>query len=216
MVAAFAANAADEAYAALRAQIIRGDLEPGATLRQELLAKQLEVSRTPVREAINRLQAEGLVEVLSSRRSRVAALSRAEIRDIGDMRLALEPLAIGLAVPRLTATDLRAASFALQDADEEGDPATFGERNSRFHLALMDPCGRPRLLDAITSLLDLTDRYHRFAIADESHNDLVRDEHRRLLDAAASGNVEAAVEATRTHVGDAAARLVAMFPETAP
>jgi hypothetical protein len=150
----------------------------------------------PVREAIKRLHSEGLVEVLPSRRVRVAELSRGEIEDIYDMRAALEPLAIALAVPRLTRAALRNASHALEAADDEEDADTFGVRNAAFHLSLMNACGRPRLLNGIASLLDLSDRYQRAALRHAEHNALVRAEHAALLEAARAGDAEEAARLT--------------------
>jgi DNA-binding GntR family transcriptional regulator len=142
---------------------------------------------------------------------RVAPLSRAEIDDVYDLRAAVEPLAVRLAVPRLTPADLRRAAHALEDADAEDDPASFGARNAAFHLALSERCERPRLLALVTSLLDVSDRYQRAGLRDPEHNDLVRDEHRRLLDAATAGDADAAARAADEHARRSAERLLAMF-----
>jgi DNA-binding GntR family transcriptional regulator len=205
------ASATDHVLDQIRTAILAGRLPAGETLRQEDLAERLGVSRMPVREAIRRLHAEGLVEVLPSRRVRVAPLDRAEIEDIYDMRAALEPLAVRLAVPRLTKAQLRDAAHALEAADDEDDADTFGVRNAAFHLALMTPCERPRLLNGIASLLDLSDRYQRAALRDEEHNARVREEHAALLAAARAGDAATAAELTERHVRQAGARLLELF-----
>jgi DNA-binding GntR family transcriptional regulator len=209
------ATATDFVLHTLRKEILGGRHAPGSTLRQEELAERLGVSRMPVREALKRLEAEGLVDVLPSRRVRVAPLSPDEVRDVYDLRAVLEPLAIRLAVPCLRSTHLRDAEHALGEAAEEGDPTTFGARNTRFHLALMEPCERPRLLTIVTSLLDVSDRYQRAALHDEVHNDLVRDEHDRLLAAAREGDADAAAHAAAEHVARAGERVMAIFAEPA-
>jgi DNA-binding GntR family transcriptional regulator len=206
-----ATNATDHVLDAVRTAILAGDLAAGETLRQEDLAERLGVSRMPVREAIKRLHAEGLVEVLPSRRVRVAALSRDEIEDIYDMRAALEPVAIRLAVPRLTRALLRDAAHALEAAADEEDAETFGVRNAAFHLSLMSACERPRLLAEIASLLDLSDRYQRAALRADEHNARVRAEHAALLDAARAGDAETAARLTEEHVRGAGARLLELF-----
>ena len=205
-------SATDHVLDALRTAILAGELAAGETLRQEDLAERLGVSRMPVREAIKRLHSEGLVEVLPSRRVRVAELSRAEIEDIYDMRAALEPLAIRLAVPRLTKAQLRDAAHALEAADDEEDADTFGVRNAAFHLSLMNACERTRLLNGIASLLDLSDRYQRAALRHDEHNALVRAEHAALLEAARAGDAEEAARLTEAHVRGAGARLLGLFP----
>jgi DNA-binding GntR family transcriptional regulator len=204
-------SATDHVLDQIRTAILAGRLPAGETLRQEDLAERLGVSRMPVREAIRRLHAEGLVEVLPSRRVRVAPLDRAEIEDIYDMRAALEPLAVRLAVPRLTKAQLRDAAHALEAADDEDDADTFGVRNAAFHLALMTPCERPRLLNGIASLLDLSDRYQRAALRDEEHNARVREEHAALLAAARAGDAATAADLTERHVRQAGARLLGLF-----
>lgn len=204
-------SATDHVLDELRTAILAGRLPAGGTLRQEELAERLGVSRMPVREAIKRLHAEGLVEILPSRRVRVAALERAEIEDIYDMRAVLEPLAVGLAVPRLTKAQLRDAAHALEGADDEQDADTFGMRNAAFHLALMNACERPRLRNGIASLLDLSDRYQRAALRDEEHNARVREEHAALLAAARDHDAESAARLTEEHVRQAGTRLLELF-----
>jgi len=204
-------GATDHVLDAVRTAILAGDLAAGETLRQEDLAERLGVSRMPVREAIKHLHVEGLVEVLPSRRVRVAALSRGEIEDIYDMRAALEPVAVRLAVPRLTRAQLRDAAYALEAAADEEDAETFGVRNAAFHLSLMNACERPRLLAEIASLLDLSDRYQRAALRADEHNARVRAEHAALLDAARAGDAETAARLTEEHVRGAGARLLELF-----
>jgi DNA-binding GntR family transcriptional regulator len=212
---AAATNAMSLVLDGVRAEILSGRLAAGTTLRQEELAERFEVSRMPVREALNRLESQGLVEVLPSRRVRVASLSRSEIEDVYDMRAVLEPLAVRLAVPRLTRTHLRDAEYALEAAEDERDAETFGVRNAAFHLALMNPCERPRLLSSIAALLDVSDRYQRAALRDVEHTALVRDEHRRLLDAARRGDADEAARLAEAHVRGAGARLLDLFDGTA-
>lgn len=205
-------SATDHVLDAVRTAILAGELAAGETLRQEDLAERLGVSRMPVREAIKRLYAEGLVEILPSRRVLVAELSRGEIEDIYDMRAVLEPLAVRLAVPRLTKAQLRDAGHALEAANDEEDADTFGVRNAAFHLSLMNACERTRLLNGIASLLDLSDRYQRAALPHGEHNALVRAEHAALLEAARAGDAEEAARLTEAHVRGAGARLLELFP----
>ena len=90
----------------LRELILAGSLAAGAKLGETELANRLDVSRTPVREALSRLAAEGLVEIVPNRGARVAKWSDHDLEQIFELRLRLEPYAVGLAVPRLTNADL--------------------------------------------------------------------------------------------------------------
>ena len=96
----------DRVYAILREQILAGDLEPESRLHQEGISAELGVSRTPVREAIARLAAEGLVELLANRGARVAAVGESDMAAAYEARLGIEPLAARLAASRRDAAEL--------------------------------------------------------------------------------------------------------------
>lgn len=215
-----AGDAASLVLFKLRQQILVGGLLPGTPLNQEALADELGVSRMPIRQALKRLQIEGLVQRQQNRRVVVTPLSREEIEEIFDMRIALEPLALRLAIPRVTPQDLRRIGYALDDASADDDPASFGTRNSAYHMALVQPCGRPRLLREIRSLLDLSDRYQRAAYRDGTFTGPLRDEHERLLEAVRTGDAEAGAEVLAQHIRQGRDRLVELFSaqeaETSP
>src|SRR6187397_2530431 len=96
----------ENTVAVLRDLILTGDLEPGSRLGEADLATRLQVSRTPIREALPRLAAEGLVELIPNRGARVVSWSTEDLEQIFEIRLRLEPYAVSLAVPRLTDDDL--------------------------------------------------------------------------------------------------------------
>lgn len=206
-----AGDAASLVMAKLRQQILVGGLLPGTPLNQEALADELGVSRMPVRQALKRLQVEGLVQRQQNRRVIVTPLSREEIEEIFDMRIALEPLALRLAIPRVTPQELRWIAHALDDASAEDDPASFGTRNSAYHMALVQPCGRPRLLREIRSLLDLSDRYQRAAYRDGTFTGPLRDEHEQLFDAVRTGDVDRGATVLADHIRKGRDRLVELF-----
>ena len=95
-------SVADHVERALRARILAGALEPGARLHQEGLSEELGVSRTPLREALGRLAADGLVDVLPNRGARVADVRPEDMRAAYEARLVIEPAAAGLAAERAT------------------------------------------------------------------------------------------------------------------
>ena len=103
-----APDAVGRAHAQLRRLIVRGDLAPGRELSQVELARRTGVSTTPLREALRRLEAEGLVESRRHRRPRVRPFDRQDLDSVYAARVLLEPLALRLTVPRLTAGDLSA------------------------------------------------------------------------------------------------------------
>jgi DNA-binding GntR family transcriptional regulator len=204
-------DAASVVEAKLRELILMGGFEPGTPLNQEALAEDFGVSRMPIRQALRRLQAEGLVERLQNRRVQVAELRRDEIEDIFDMRISLEPMALRLAISRATKLDIRAMSRALEDAADDGDPATFGLRNTAYHMAILRPCGRQRLLGTLHSLLDLSDRYQRAAYNDRTFMAPLNGQHELILDAIRNNEPDAGAEVLEQHIRGGRDRLVELF-----
>ncbi|MGC9259475.1 MAG: GntR family transcriptional regulator [Phycisphaerae bacterium] len=201
-------NSCDYVFDALRLTILAGRVAAGAALRQEDLARQLGTSRMPVREALLRLIGEGLVEAIPHRGVFVAALSMTEIEDIYDMRAVLEPLAVKLAVPHLDNVRRRSIRFALEEADDASQPATFGRNNTQLHMALHAACGRRRLLRTIETLLEASDRYQRVASRDPTNLAVITKEHHALVRAAMAGNAHTAATVMAKHIHNAGRRLI--------
>jgi DNA-binding GntR family transcriptional regulator len=143
----------------LRDEILRGAIPPGQPLRQEDLASRFGVSRLPVRDALVRLEAQGLVEVFPNRGAFVIALSADEVREVFDMRILLEGDLIERAVPRMTPDDWRTIDAARADAAHHANGPQWTESDWRFHRALYEPAARPRQLATIETLRGTVARY---------------------------------------------------------
>jgi DNA-binding GntR family transcriptional regulator len=203
-----ARSAPELALLVLREAILSGRLPPGVPLRQDELAARLGVSKIPVREALCRLEGDGLVEFQLNRGAVVASLSVAEARELGEMRVALETLALRAAVGSLTAGDLRRAAAVLDELDWEGEVARWSRLNRDFHAALYTPAGRPYLLATIDGLHLRAERYLRLVLAGAGHQPRSQEEHRELLAACAAGDPDAAGSILAGHIEGATARLV--------
>lgn len=168
---------ADAIAAALKRAVLEGALKDGTVLRQAELANRFRVSRIPIREALLKLQAEGLVEAQPRRGTVVTSLDAEDFDEILEMRVALETLAIRLAVPRVNKHELGEATRILDEAEESlhaPDPAErdgkrefesrWGDLNWAFHRALYVPARKPRLLDAIENLHLLFARHLRLRV----------------------------------------------------
>lgn len=195
----------------LKRRIIAGEYEGGMKLQQEQLALDLGVSRSPVREALRQLEAEGFVTLTPHRGASVASLSASEAIEIYDMRIGLETRLLRLAVPRLTTAALAQASVDLERIDRESDPARWGTLNWSFHAALYQPADRPRMLATVKDLHDNVDRYLRIYLAPAERQALSQEQHRALLDACQSGAVEPALAVLEQHLADASAALAAVL-----
>jgi DNA-binding GntR family transcriptional regulator len=149
-----ARDSVEQIHATLRARIISGELSPGAMLNQVELAEQLGVSRTPLREAVRLLQADGLLSGSLNQRMRVAPLSAADMEQIAIMRAALECQAIRLSVPCMRPEDFAALGGRLSEMDyfaERDDRARWTVPHRAFHRGLTEPAGEEinRTLDGL-------------------------------------------------------------------
>lgn len=148
---------ADTITEELRSMILAGTIGVGVQLKQEALAKRFGVSRFPVREALRRLQAEGLVTHTPNAGSAVASRTLADLVEICDIRIGLETRALELAIPNMRAPDYKAAKAVLARYDASELPREWTEFNLEFHLCLYRPCGRARLLKMIEDIVRSAD-----------------------------------------------------------
>ena len=145
----------DDAYAQLRDWIIEGTLAPGESLRDEALAEALGMSRTPVRDALQRLENEGLVVTSSTRRTSVSPVTLKQARDIYPITVALEVMALRLALPLMDAPALdamRAANAELAEALAAGNAATATLADEAAHGAFIARCGNEELQALLADL----------------------------------------------------------------
>jgi DNA-binding GntR family transcriptional regulator len=196
---------AELAFARVRELILTGLLEPGATLNQETLARELGISTTPLREALGRLESEGLVELGAHRDARVTSLTVEEARDLLEVRLSLDPLAAGLAAARRSSEELeeiRAAAQAIEPLDRDPDAASLAAHR-RFHAAIYRASHNELLIETLDGLWDRADRYRRLALVDgpkPERRSRVAGEHARLVRAIERGDADAAAETMRKHI----------------
>ncbi|MGB9103402.1 MAG: GntR family transcriptional regulator [Terriglobales bacterium] len=194
----------------LRRAIIEGRLLAGESLRQEELARQFEVSRIPVREALRQLEAEGWIVFLANKGASVAPLSIEEAREVYDILAALECAALRLAMPHHTLSTLGKAEEALYA------PSTGAEdvrRNSDFHLALYAPAQRPALLNLITTQRQRGQRYLRLYFAMPNFKQQTETEHAEILRACVERDVVRAVALLDRHLSQTGEMLVRYLEE---
>ncbi|HEU5294664.1 MAG TPA: GntR family transcriptional regulator [Burkholderiaceae bacterium] len=195
-----AATTADSVAAALRSALHRGRWEAGAALRQEELAAEFGVSRIPVREALSKLHAEGLVVVEPNRGAFVASLSVADVREVFDLRVLLECDALRHAIPAHTPRTLRQLHALQAELDAEDDPTLWLATDAAFHEVLYAPSGRSKTLEMIAMLRASVTRLYRAHLSPNTRRKGWRDEHHALLKAVAAGQVERAIAALTRHL----------------
>jgi DNA-binding GntR family transcriptional regulator len=210
-------SVADRVYGVLHERIIGGELEGGSRVHQENISEELGVSRTPVREALARLAAEGLVEFLPNRGARVAEVALEDMRISYEARLAVEPLAARFAAERRTADDLKRMAGAL--ADQRRARSTRATYNAirGFHMALIAASANPLLVRFAGSLWSGRIGLHVFLRqADQAALDADAGEHDEILGAIEAGDGEVAERLMREHIAISLERLIASRddPET--
>jgi len=190
----------DSIAEALRGMILSGELGIGVQLKQQALAERFGVSRIPIREALKRLEVEGLIEHVAHQGSVVAAKSVQELLEILDIRIGLETRALKLAVPNMTKTDIKAADEILKRYDASETPRQWAELNLEFHLCLYRPCGRPRLLKMIADIVRGVDIHLRAQQSSTVGRKSPQIEHRSILKACAAKNVPLAISLLEAHI----------------
>lgn len=203
------ATSADVIYDALRDAIIRGEIPEGEALRQDSIAQMFKVSRIPVREAMQRLEAQGLVISERYKGVVVASLSHEQILEIFEFRALVEPAVIEMAVPRMREESLARAQKFCDDFGAETDPARWGDLNRQFHTCLYADCDKPYYLSIVDKTNDLVERYVRLVLFLTGGMRTAVAEHQAILDACKARKPALAAELTRKHIKGAAVTLVA-------
>ena len=190
----------------LRRRIVSGEIKDGAFVRQDALAEEFGVSRIPVREALYRLEGEGLVVNHPHRGAAVTALSRKEMNELFELRALLEPELIARAIPNLSQEILMEAESILREYEESMDNRTvfsLGDLNSRYHMALYKAADRNNMAEIVRGLLVKTDRYTQMVLSVSEEMTEWKREHSEILEFCRRGAVAQAVTVTVTHINRA-------------
>ena len=197
-------SAQEFAYNQIRQLLVRGELRAGQSLRQEDLARTVGVSRLPIREALNRLGAEGLVSLRPRRGYVVTSLNREEIREIFELRMNVEEYAARLATAVRTAADVELVERPLLEmeaidlVDQEG-LTRWSECNRDFHGRLFGSSGRKHVCGVVSKLRDAVAPYIRMLITSPAQIEEARNQHRDIYAAFRDGASERAGEVSRQH-----------------
>lgn len=201
----------DSIVGRLREDILAGLLVAGSSLRQDWIAIRFKVSHIPVREAFARLAADGLVTIVPRRGAFVSRMSAEDARELTEMRVALECLAVRRSVPVIGVSALDLASRSLVAADNSDRISDWSEMNWQFHRHLYAACGRPRLLATIETLWRQVDRYLRLVLEVTDYLGKSQGEHRAILEAYRRGESSEAERITAAHIEDAGEVLAVTF-----
>jgi DNA-binding GntR family transcriptional regulator len=205
-------------YEHLREEILSDRLSPGTELSEVALSKELAISRGPIREAMGRLAAEGLINVRPRRRAEVRSLTPQELIDAYEVREALEVLAARLAVPRVTEADLVRLDQLIEKMADHVKANAIGDffaANVEFHETLCELSGNKKLQEVHHRLEGEIGRFQARTLALRGNLDGSLTEHRAILAAIRLRDVEKAAALTAAHVRVPAQRLQAMLADSA-
>lgn len=198
---------AGQIEAKLRKDIVQGVLEPGEKLNLDRLRETMEVGLSPLREAVTRIVAEGLIEVAPQRGYRVTPVSVKNFREVCALRTELEPYALRQSIAN-GGMDWEAGIMAAlhrvnrtpRDPDDAGSRAAWEEANNAFHFALIARCDMPLLLKFHGSLVSMNDRYRNIYYQAVTVQRDVVEEHTAIAEAAVARRADVAVDILTVHI----------------
>jgi len=193
-------------FETLREAIINGTLKPGERLMEVQLAEDMGVSRTPVREAIRKLELDGFVLMVPRKGAYVAGISTKEIADVFEVRAALESLAAGLAAERITDEelgDLQRLMVGVNISSEAGDLERVVQSDTDFHDLIFKASRNNRLVQIINKLREQIQRFRSTSLSYPGRIKETIEEHKKLLGAISDRDIELARNVAREHIENA-------------
>lgn len=193
----------DVVFNTLRQAILRGELKPGERLLEIHLADKLGVSRTPIREAIRKLELEGLVLMIPRRGAVVAEITEKSLRDVLEVRRALEELAVKLACEKIgqeEIEELKMAAREFEEALETGDVTVYAEADVKFHDIIYRTTDNQRLIQLLYNLREQMYRYRVEYLKREEVHETLLVEHNHIIEMIEKRDEKRAVEAVCAHI----------------
>lgn len=193
----------DVVFKTLRQAILRGELEPGERLMEIQLAQKLGVSRTPIREAIRKLELEGLVVMIPRKGAEVASITEKDMHDVLEVRAILEELAGSLACKNMTEeaiSELKLASRNVETAIISKDVVKIVDADVKFHDIIYKITGNDRLIQIISNLSEQMYRYRLEYVKDARVHSILINEHEDIIRQLSSKDVDKAQVVMKQHI----------------
>lgn len=193
----------DVVFQTLRQAILRGELEPGERLMEIHLAKRLGVSRTPVREAIRKLELEGLVVMIPRRGAVVASITEKDLKNVLEVRRTLEILAAEVACERITPElleELGKAGEAFRCLKDTEDVTALAAADVRFHEIIYEATDNARLIHILNNLREQMYRYRLEYLKDKGSHERLAKEHKEIYEGIRAGDKQVVAAAVCEHI----------------
>jgi DNA-binding GntR family transcriptional regulator len=206
----------DRIYAALKHRILRCELPPNQRLNEKKLSQELGVSRTPLRQALNRLSQDGLVVLLPYKGYVVAPLTIDDFKNLCEVRRIIEPESVALAAERATPQDIERLVDTYESRYTQGDPSTYEgylRSNSAFHLALVRCTRNDRLESLVMSSLDQLQRPLYLGVVKGIASDVSTAQHLELLELVKAHEPDRARSLMKKHICIGEEQIIAALAE---
>lgn len=193
----------DVVFNTLRQAILTGELKPGERLMEIHLANRLGVSRTPIREAIRKLELEGLVTMIPRRGAEVAQITEKSMNDVLEVRRALDVLCVELACDRISdeeLEELKNACSSFEQAVKTKDAKKIAQADVTLHDIIVHATGNQRLIQLVNNLSEQMYRYRFEYIKDFSQHERLVEEHRIIYESIVKKDKETAAREAKTHI----------------
>ena len=195
----------DVVFQTLRQAILKGELQPGERLMEIKLAETLGVSRTPIREAIRKLELEGLVVMIPRKGAAVANITEKDTKDVLEVRRTLEMFAVEVACDRITEeqlVQLKEAAKAFEASKGSMDLIRIAETDMYFHEIIYEATQNDRLVQMLNNLRENMYRYRIEYLKDPNYYDSLVGEHREILEAIEAGDKQRARSCMESHINN--------------
>ena len=204
----------ERVYKLLKESILNGDLEPGQKLSQDWLAKKMKVSRMPIRQAIERLRTEGLIENMPYKESKVVKFSHKDIEEIYNVRALLESYSARLAVGKIRAKDLNELKTINKKMEEyffEKNYRKLNINNKKFHLTIYSCSGNNRLYNIIENLWNNFPKGIFWNFSERVKNSII--EHQKIISAIEKGDEQTVEQMIFQHIENTKNRLLKIIDQ---
>jgi DNA-binding GntR family transcriptional regulator len=201
----------DQAYSRIREAILNNEFRPGQRLAVGQVSEHLGVSRTPVREAFQRLQVEGLLDIRRGRGAYVTAMSRADLEEVYEVSAVLMGLAARRAAERMSQHSLhrlRRLAREVETEERHGDARSIAQASNRFHQLIIDESALPMVRGMLADTYARIERFHRGIATEPKRRQIVAGEHRRIVDLLERRDGESVSKLMESHIRGALAAVL--------
>ncbi len=198
-------------YRTLLTRIVRQEYPAGSWLREDAIGKEFEASRTPVRSALAQLSADGLVEAIPKRGSRVTGFTVDDLEECFEIRRVLELLALERGLPNLRIAALSQVRDRIEKARDDSDAINHAEIDTSFHQVIIESANSTRLSNQLGSLYRIMHAFRELGFANAEIRSSALEEHLELIDAIASRDHERSRSLLSDHIAMSKSRILAQL-----